>query len=438
MKETPLLLRWREHPTFWQRLQSRVQTFWHRLWTPRIVVQPPLQPARHKPFPKRPHHRRRQAVFAVLATAPADATIHELSAHVRELTGIGCSRKLIVAWRQEREMGRKGDGEMGREGNTEPRTKTATGRRWRRERLRLFLLLGAGFNACATAPIAPSATPNEITISPVPSASSSLSNLQSPISNPTVPRLLRIKLTLNTPAELHIEQGDEVKTGDVLSDRRQARARLLGQQRALQSAQQHLQQQRQLSNESLNHLNSLGPELPPITFAAERAAIQRAETESLAVNRTVEIQRQKVSGVRDQVSALQQAAVLSHLTPDTRHLIEAHETAKLTQANDKQLLAHSEIELHKAKLVTAKEIRVWDEQKHRVEVTRQILSIRTQQQQLELELARLTAQLAEVNLQLAHLTEIRAPFAGIIKRIEWEDMNNETISVLVYLAVSSR
>ena len=71
----------------------------------------------------------------------------------------------------------------------------------------------------------------------------------------------------------------------------------------------------------------------------------------------------------------------------------------------------------------------------RVEVARQILSGRNQQQQIEIERARLTAQLAELHLQLANLTEIRAPFAGTIKRIEWEEMNDETITVLVYLAV---
>ena len=86
---TPFLLPVR--PTRWQALQAWLRQLWQRLYTPQIVVQPPLQPARHKPFPQRPHHRRRQAVFAALATAPPDATTHELIAHVRHVTGVGCS-----------------------------------------------------------------------------------------------------------------------------------------------------------------------------------------------------------------------------------------------------------------------------------------------------------------------------------------------------------
>jgi multidrug resistance efflux pump len=89
-------------------------------------------------------------------------------------------------------------------------------------------------------------------------------------------------------------------------------------------------------------------------------------------------------------------------------------------------------------LTTAREVRAWDEQKHRVELTRQILSARSQQQQAAIEWARLTAQIAELDLQLAQLTAVRAPFAGAIKRIEWEEMNDEKLTVWVYLAVSSR
>jgi hypothetical protein len=435
MKETPLLLRFRERQTFWQRLQARIQTFWQRLCTPRIVVKPPLQPARHKPFPKRPHHRRRQAVFAALATAPPEATIHALIAHVRAVTGTGCSCKLTLAWRQEQ----KSDAAARGQGDAATKTKQATRWRWRAVQLRLFLLCVLVGATLPPLPPVRSVSAQEITISPAPRVSPTISPSQSPISNSSSPRLLRIKLTLQSPHELHIQQGDEVKAGDILSDRRQARARLQVQQRALQSTQRHLAQQRELTNASLQQLQSLGPELPVITFAAERAALQRAETESLAVNRTAEMQRQKLAQVLSFESlVLRDTDTLSSRNAEleTRNLITAHETAKLTQAQDQQLLAHSEIALHRAKLTTAREVRAWEEQTHRVEVARQILNVRTQQQQIEIEAARLAAQLAEVHLQLANLTAIRAPFAGTIKRIEWEDMNDETITVLVYLAVA--
>ncbi len=411
----PLLLRVRTKPTFWDTFQTWLRQLWQRWRTPRIVVQPPLQPARHKPFPQRPHHRRRQAVFAALATAPPNATLHELIAHVRSITGTGCSRKLIIAWRQDTARGRQSDAGRGRCSV-------------------LGVLLCLGINACATT-IMPQP---EITISPAPNAVPTISNFPSPISNSLSPRLLQIKLTLNAPHELQVKVGQQIEAGALLSDRALARQRLLVQQRALQSAQQHLHTQRQLTQASRQQLQSLGLDLPLTTFAAEQAAVKRAETEAGAVNRVVEIQRQRVASYESLVSGETDALNSRNPKPETRNLITAHESAKLTQTQDQQLRANAEIELHQARLTTAREVRAWEEQKHRVEVTRQLLSVRSQQQQAEIEFTRLSAQLAELDLQLTQLTEVRAPFAGQIKRIEWEEMNDEKLTVVVYLVAGSR
>jgi biotin carboxyl carrier protein len=414
------------HHTRWQAIRVWLRQLWQRWRTPRIGIQPPLQPARHKPFPNRPHHRRRRAVFAALATAPPDATTHELMAHVRAVTGLGCSPKLIAAWKQEN---RRGDGQMGRKGDGQ--------KKWMALQMRLFLFLLAGGCAWSVGHLARHVGAQEIVISPAPSASPTISHLPAPTSNPASPRLLRLKLTLYSPHELRVKAGDSVHAGDVISDHGTVRQRLLVQKRALQTATSHLQTQMRLTNESLRQLQSLGLELPPITFATERAAIQRAETEAVAVQRAVEIQRARVATFASLVSMDTDDLPSRNAKRETRNLITAHETAKLRQANDKQLLAHSELELHKAKLTTAQETRAWEEQKHRAETTRQRLSVRSQQQQAAIERARLTAQIAELDLQLAHLIEVRAPFTGTIKRIEWEDMNNETITVLVYLAVGN-
>ncbi len=438
----PLLLPVRTKVAPWQTIKTWFQQLWQRWHTPLLRVQPPLQPGRHKPFPQRPHQQRRQAVFDALDAAPVGLTRRQLIAHVRAVTGLGCSEKLITQWRRER----KGEGATrGQEADN------ATGRRWRGVQLRLFLVcLVLGATLKPWHPVA-SVAAQEITISPAPSVSPTIANPPSLTAPSSMPRLLRIKLTLHNPRELRIKAGDEVKAGDVLSEQRQARQRLLVQKCTLETVVRHLHMQQQLTAESLQQLHALGLDLPPTTFAAEQAAIQRAEAEAIAVQRAVEIQRQKVKVVGDWWSvagngfpADDEPTAEAHTTtnrpPTTDHrpLITAHEIAKLTQAQERQLLAQAEIELHQAKLATAREIRVWDEQKHRVEVTRQLLNARSQQQQAAIERARLAAQLAEVDVQLAQLTEIRAPFAGTIKRIEWEDMNNETLTVVVYLSIGNR
>ncbi len=447
----PFLLPVRTQCSWWQTVKAWFQQGWQRLWQPPVIIQPPLQPTRHKPFPQRPHQQRRQAVFAALNVAPAGLTRRQLIAHVRSVTGIGCSEKLITQWRQEQcrdaETGRHGDGAKKRCGV-------------------LGLLCCLCLNSCATTtPLPPPALPTEITISPAPSEAPSISNIPFSPSSPTHPRLLRIKLTLNAPHELQVKVGQQIAVGTLLSDRKTARQRLLVQHAAVQAAQQHLQTQQQLAEQSLRQLQSLGLDLPPTTFATEQTAIKRAETEAIATRRAVEVQKQKLAVLSEamviadrwpvagnttipsiDVSHPQETAPTTNapatdhrpLTTDHLSLIQQHEAAKLAQAQDKQLLASSEIEWHKAKLTTARDVRIWEEQKHRVEITRQLLAARSQQQQAAIEAARLTAQLAEIELQLAQLAAVRAPFAGTIKRIEWEDMNDEKISVVVYLATGSR
>jgi chromosome segregation ATPase len=196
--------------------------------------------------------------------------------------------------------------------------------------------------------------------------------------------------------------------------------------------------QRRLTAQSLQQLQSGGADLPPITFAAEQSAITKAEAEIVVVNRAVEIQRERVTSFASLVSRDTDAFPSRNSELETQNLIQAHETAQLAQAQERQTLAQSELAFQRAKLTSAREARAFAAQQHRIELTRQILSARSQQQQAESERVRLIAQIAELNLQLAHMTAVRAPFAGTIKRIEWEDMTDEKLTVWVYLAVGSR
>jgi hypothetical protein len=123
------------------------------------------------------------------------------------------------------------------------------------------------------------------------------------------------------------------------------------------------------------------------------------------------------------------------LTPDTWHLIEQHETAKLTFAQDAARQAAAEVALQKAKLTSAQEARAFAEKQHALEVAKQLLAARQQQQQVIFARSQLLTQIAVLDLQLAQLAAIRAPFAGKIRRIEYEDMHDQTLTVLVYLAV---
>ena len=409
-----LLLRMRTKPTIWCQLQTWCQQLWQRLQTPRIVVQPPLQPGRHKPFPQRPHQTRRNTVFAALDAAPVGLTRRQLIAHVRAMTGIGCSEKLITQWRQ----GRKREGE---------KAKTVTTQRWRGVQLRLFLvclLLGA-----TLPPVPPvrAVSAQEITISPAPTETAT----------PMTPRLLRIKLTINSPSDLLIKPDDEVKAGQVLTNRLHERQRLLAQRRILATQAQQIEAQRATAAASLALLQQRGATLPPRSFASEQAAITKAVAVAVAVQRAVEIQQLRVTSSASLVSGETDALISRNTQLETRNLITTHETAKLTFAQDAERQAAAEVALQKAKLTSAKETRAFAEKQHALELAKQLLTARQQEQHAIFARAQLLAQIAALDLQLAQLAAVCAPFAGKIRRIEYEDMHDQTLTVLVYLLVGS-
>ena len=52
--------------------------------------------------PRGPHWRRITQVYAALDQADEGATYSTLIQHVQDVTGTGCSRKLIARWKRER------------------------------------------------------------------------------------------------------------------------------------------------------------------------------------------------------------------------------------------------------------------------------------------------------------------------------------------------
>ena len=68
----------------------------------------PPSPLTRSPSPDRikgkPHYRRILQVFEVLDNAPSGSTYTQLVNHVREVTGRGCSRKLISKWKKYKQL----------------------------------------------------------------------------------------------------------------------------------------------------------------------------------------------------------------------------------------------------------------------------------------------------------------------------------------------
>jgi hypothetical protein len=79
-----------------------------------------------------------------------------------------------------------------------------------------------------------------------------------------VPRELKLKLTLDDPADLKVKQGDRIQKGPVIGDRTSAR--------------KPLEQQRQAIRLKLEHLNAnAGASSDPLSHAVEQARVRQAQ-----------------------------------------------------------------------------------------------------------------------------------------------------------------
>jgi hypothetical protein len=387
---------------------------------PDIEILPPLTAGRTKPFPQAPHHKRRQLVRSVLNAAPPGLTDRQLIEFIREQTGVGCSFRTICEWRKERRREREKEQQ-----SENPARKTV---------VPSFRLAVIALLFCLVSFTASSCRPPQAVAAQSPLVNSPLANPQSDgivITQPSeanetkeTPRLLQLKLTINAPTDLLVKTDDEVKAGQVLTNRSHERNRLLAQRRVLETQAQQIEAQLTTAAESLSLLEQRGADLPPSSFASEQAAVTKAEAEAAVTVRRVELQKQRL-------------AVLPAVVPNgyDKQAVEAHETAKLTQAQDAARQAAAEVALQKAKLTSAQEARAFQEKQHALEVSKQLLTARHQQQQAVIARSQLLTQIAALDLQLAQLAEVRAPFAGKIRRIEYEDMHDQTITVLVYLSV---
>jgi len=358
-----------------------------------VEILPPLERPRLKAPPLAPHHRRAAEVRHLVATAPQGLSTRQLIMYVRELTGAGCSPKLLARLRR---------------GGTP---------------LLLCALALAGCSGPSRAGRSGGAIP-----SPAPSV---IPPETEAARSPDRPRLVKVRLTLASPGELRVRPGDEVSAGAALCDRAAERGRLRGQRDLLTLSLRRLGSQAAAAAESARLVADLGAALPPPEYAAERAAILRAETEEAAAGRRLETQRRRLA-------ALLEALPASLPEGADRGAVEEHERARLALAEEARRQSEAEATLARARMRGAREARQIEERRHAVDVARQALAARSQLQQLEAARAQLAAQLAAIETQVGQLAAVRAPFAGRVERVTWEEQHDQTITVVLYLAVTGR
>jgi hypothetical protein len=202
-----------------------------------------------------------------------------------------------------------------------------------------------------------------------------------------VPRELKLKLTLDDPADLKVKQGDRIQKGQILSDRREAARKLRT------SARKPLEQQRQSIRLKLEHLNAKAETgSNPVTYAVEQAKVRQAKVQ--------------VKQAREAI------ALFKTNSPWTDYALASlplyKESTQVSQLVIKVRDAEAELGLAVAQLQAAREKKP----------ARQDTSV---QQDL------LMAQLSDVEARLDGVGVVRSPYAGIIKKIKWLSQTDQDL-----------
>lgn len=313
------------------------------------------------------------------------------------------------------------------------------------------------------------------------------------------PRQLQFNLSVSSPQDLKVKQGDRIIAGQVLADRVQERSRLTSQRQALQMSLEQIKSAAITTPPAPASVPQVS-QLPPISYVEEEAAIaggrmnvhqaQRALDlqqqslknppleESSAVakalvevqnqQRIVDIQKRKIDAVAllkdlpDEVMVHEQA-VLKQKEADMRLVVaayqqaqaklsaaQARETEKLQQTAMAVEKAKADEKLAQARLQTKKDQRAYTEyeasvttarraeesNQARQSYARQLQDAEQQQRDRNFQVAQITAKIAEVDDKLQTLSTVTSPYSGVIKRLKIVGQNDQNLSVELVLSVT--
>jgi hypothetical protein len=205
-----------------------------------------------------------------------------------------------------------------------------------------------------------------------------------------VPRELKLKLTLDDPADLKVKQGDRTQKGQILSDRTSAR--------------KTLEQQRQVIRLKLEHLNAnAGAGSRSNSYAVEQARVHQAQV--------------RVQQAREAISQFKINSPWTNYAWASLPLYK--ESTQVSQLTIKVQAAEAELGLAVAQLQAARE-------NQRQKAGGQDASVQQ---------ALLMAQLREVEARLDGMGVVRSPYDGIVKKIKWVEQVDRELQVELILIV---
>jgi len=246
-------------------------------------------------------------------------------------------------------------------------------------------------------------------------------------------RRLILKITVASPSDLLVREGDRIEEGQILADRARDRTRLEAQLERLHLQLERLRQPIPGPPPTREVPQIAG--LPPASFLAEVAEIERMRLKVEAAERNLQQQQRMV----DMLDALPDEEVPEAVLPHEREVL-AQRQRELDQAK-------AELALAQGKLAQRQQERQFQEYQHSITVANRQLQIEQnqlerqaqlqRQQQAErdrsFQIAQLESQKSQVEMQLVSLAAVRAPWTGRIQRIRWEEQRDQNLVVQLTL-----
>ncbi|NJN57769.1 MAG: hypothetical protein HC879_09850 [Leptolyngbyaceae cyanobacterium SL_5_9] len=244
---------------------------------------------------------------------------------------------------------------------------------------------------------------------------------------------LNLRLTLSSPADLKVEEGDRIEAGEVLADRVRER--------------QQIQTQLDKLRLQMAQLQQPIPGPPSIRPIPEVAGLPSASF----LDEVANVERQRTLVTAAEAAVMNQQRMLDMLTGmDNSQIPQAtipHEEEVLKQKQQLLNQARADLQLAEAQLGQAQSERQFQEYQHSLEMSKRAISIQqaelqrqeeVQHQQAELrdrayDVAQLEAQIQNLETQLFTLSAVRSPYAGTIQRVKFEGQNDQSLIVELVL-----
>jgi len=246
-------------------------------------------------------------------------------------------------------------------------------------------------------------------------------------------RRLVLRLTLSSPSDLLVQQGQSVQAGEAIADRIRDRERLQAQ---LEKVGLQIQQVSAPVNQPppVRAIPDIAG-LPPASFLAEVAEVERQRVLIESKQREITQQQRLI----DMLDSLPDSQVPEATIP--------HEEEVMAQLNRELAQVQADYQLAQAQLAQAQAERQYLEYQHSVTQANRQLQMqqnelaRAEQQQRVGEaerdrlfkLSQLETERSRLETELFQLSAVRAPFAGMIQRISWEGQNDQNLVVDVTL-----